>query len=125
MKKQSVAGLLLFFNFLIQVSGDDGFISTRGSQFMLNGSPFYGNGFNAYWLMYFASNKSQREKVSSVFQEATNHGLSIARTWAFSDGDFDSPLQYSPGSYNELMFRVSLNPPLLNSFFQFLPPKMF
>lgn len=103
MKKHS-AGLLLFLHFLIQVSGDDGFISTQGVQFILNGSPFYANGFNAYWLMYFASNKSQREKVSSVFQEAANHGLVVARTWAFSDGG-DSPLQYSPGSYNEFMFR--------------------
>lgn len=91
MKKHS-AGLLLFLHFLIQVSGDDGFISTQGVQFILNGSPFYANGFNAYWLMYFASNKSQREKVSSVFQEAANHGLVVARTWAFSDGG-DSPLQ--------------------------------
>ncbi|KAK4796733.1 hypothetical protein SAY86_029059 [Trapa natans] len=82
----------------------DGFITTRGVQFMLNGSPFYGNGFNAYWLMLFASNPSQRYKVSSVFQEAASHGLTIARSWAFSDGGY-SPLQYSPGSYNEQMFQ--------------------
>ncbi|KMT20742.1 hypothetical protein BVRB_1g007140 [Beta vulgaris subsp. vulgaris] len=70
----------------------------------LNGNPFYGNGFNAYWLMYEGSDPSERHKVSSVFQEASNHGLTIARTWAFSDGGY-RPLQYFPGFYNEQMFQ--------------------
>ncbi|KAL2346312.1 hypothetical protein Fmac_000312 [Flemingia macrophylla] len=86
------------------VEADSGFVKTRGVQLMLNGSPYYANGFNAYWLMYVASDPSQRYKVSSAFQEASNHGLNIARTWAFSDAGY-SPLQYSPGSYNEQMFQ--------------------
>ncbi|PWA63229.1 glycosyl hydrolase superfamily protein [Artemisia annua] len=81
-----------------------GFITTRGVHFMLNGSPYYANGFNAYWLMLLASDPSQRHKVSSAFQEASSRGLSVARTWAFSDGGA-TPLQYSPGSYNEQMFK--------------------
>ncbi|KAJ1384901.1 Glycoside hydrolase, family 5 [Sesbania bispinosa] len=89
---------------LLQVEAGDGFVEVRGVQLMLNGSPYYANGFNAYWLMYIASDPSQRNKVSSAFQEATNHGLNIARTWAFSDGGY-KPLQYSPGSYNEDMFQ--------------------
>lgn len=101
--------LLLFLlfqqgNFLLRVKADDGFIKTKGLQLMLHGSPFYANGFNAYWLMYMASDSSQRSKVSSAFQQAKEHGLTIARTWAFSDGG-DRPLQYSPGSYNEQMFQ--------------------
>lgn len=83
---------------------DGGFVKARGVQLMLNGSPYYANGFNAYWLMYFASDPSQRNKVSSAFQEAADHGLNIGRTWAFSDGGY-KPLQYSPGSYNEEMFQ--------------------
>lgn len=82
-----------------------GFITTNGVHFMYNGSPYYANGFNAYWLMLLASDPSQRHKVSSAFQEASSYGLSVARTWAFSDGG-DTPLQYSPGSYNEKMFKV-------------------
>lgn len=74
---------------------------------MLNGSPFYANGFNAYWLMYFATDPSTRNKVSSVFQEARDHGLTLARTWAFNDAQ-DRALQYSPGSYSEQTFQVSL-----------------
>ncbi|TKY75172.1 Mannan endo-1,4-beta-mannosidase 7 [Spatholobus suberectus] len=89
---------------LLHVEADAGFVKTRGVQLMLNGSPYYANGFNAYWLMYVASDPSQRNKVSSAFQEASNHGLNIARTWAFSDGGY-KPLQYSPGSYNEQMFQ--------------------
>ncbi|KAI4336861.1 hypothetical protein L6164_015338 [Bauhinia variegata] len=89
---------------LLGVEAEDGFVKTRGVQLFLNGSPFYANGFNAYWLMYVASDPSQRDKVSSAFQEAKNHGLDIARTWAFSDGGY-RPLQYSPGSYNEQMFQ--------------------
>ncbi|KAF9610197.1 hypothetical protein IFM89_021135 [Coptis chinensis] len=104
-------GLVFFLLLLIQQNGfvhqveaGDGFIRTRGLQFMLNGSPYYANGFNAYWLMYVASDPSQRNKVSSAFQEASNHGLTVARTWAFSDAGY-KPLQYSPGSYNEDMFK--------------------
>ncbi|XP_043713958.1 mannan endo-1,4-beta-mannosidase 7 [Telopea speciosissima] len=89
---------------LLQVKAGDGFIRTRGVNFVLNGSPYYANGFNAYWLMYMASDPSQRSKVSSAFQQASAHGLSVARTWAFSDGGY-KPLQYSPGYYDEQMFK--------------------
>ncbi|KAJ6378829.1 hypothetical protein OIU78_028952 [Salix suchowensis] len=82
----------------------DGFIRTRGVHFLLNGSPYYANGFNAYWLMYAASDPPQRSKVSAAFREAASHGLTVARTWAFSDGGY-RPLQHSPGSYNEQMFK--------------------
>ncbi|XP_073134477.1 mannan endo-1,4-beta-mannosidase 7-like [Henckelia pumila] len=85
-------------------AAEAGFVSTEGVHFMLHGTPFYANGFNAYWLMLVASDKSQRYKVSSAFEEAAKHGLTIARTWAFADGGY-SPLQYSPGSYNEQMFQ--------------------
>ncbi|XP_077220578.1 glycosyl hydrolase superfamily protein [Tasmannia lanceolata] len=89
---------------LLSVGADSGFIRTKGLHFILNGSPYFANGFNAYWLMYIASDPSQRSKVSSAFQEASSHGLTVARTWAFSDGGYGA-LQYSPGSYNEQMFK--------------------
>lgn len=107
MKKEQWGVVLFSLLSFHQVLAEDGFVKTRGVQLVLNGYPFYANGFNAYWLMYIASDPSQRDKVSSAFQEAKNHGLSIARTWAFSDGGY-MPLQYSPGSYNEKVFQVSL-----------------
>ncbi|KAL2348550.1 hypothetical protein Fmac_002550 [Flemingia macrophylla] len=88
---------------IVFAEAGDGFVRTRGVHFMLNGYPFYANGFNAYWLMYTASDPSQRFKVSNAFQEAATHGLTVARTWAFSDAGY-RPLQYSPGFYNEQMF---------------------
>ncbi|CAN6467487.1 unnamed protein product [Victoria cruziana] len=81
-----------------------GFVGTRGNHFVLNGRPFYVNGFNAYWLMYMAADPSTRGKVSSVLQQASRCGMNIARTWAFSDGVY-RPLQYSPGVYHEDMFK--------------------
>ncbi|KAK9228085.1 hypothetical protein WN944_021033 [Citrus x changshan-huyou] len=89
---------------VLHVEAGDGFIRTRGSHFLLNGNLYYANGFNAYWLMYVASDPSQRSKVSTAFHEAASHGLTVARTWAFSDGGY-RPLQRSPGSYNEQMFK--------------------
>ncbi|KAJ4822950.1 Mannan endo-1,4-beta-mannosidase 7 [Turnera subulata] len=92
------------FHIHVVEAGGDGFIRTRGARFLLNGNPYYANGFNAYWLMYVASDPSQRPKVSAAFRQATSHGLTVARTWAFSDGGY-RPLQYSPGAYNEQMFK--------------------
>ncbi|KAL4578074.1 hypothetical protein LXL04_014190 [Taraxacum kok-saghyz] len=81
-----------------------GFAETRDHQFMVNGKPLYFNGFNAYWLMYMASDPSTRVKVTNAFQEASKLGMNIVRTWAFSDGG-SKPLQTSPGFYNENMFK--------------------
>ncbi|KAH7849997.1 hypothetical protein Vadar_026356 [Vaccinium darrowii] len=96
--------VLLLIQNQVQVEAGDGFIKTRGVQFVLNGSPYYANGFNAYWLMYVATDPSERNKVSSVFQEASSRGLTLARTWAFGDGGYRA-LQNSPGSYNEQTFQ--------------------
>ncbi|WCJ24960.1 Mannan endo-1 4-beta-mannosidase 1 [Euphorbia peplus] len=105
MRPLSSVSILVGIVILIQVeAGGDDFIRRRGTHFLLNGDLFYANGFNAYWLMYVASDPSQRYKVSSAFQQASIHGLSVARTWSFSDGGY-SPLQYSPGSYNQDMFQ--------------------
>ena len=107
MMKKNICKLFLIILVMSEVSAEnDGFMKVEREHFILNGNPFYGNGFNAYWLMYVASDPSQRNKISSTFEEASNHSLSIARTWAFRDGG-DSPLQSSPGSYNDNMFQVS------------------
>ncbi|BFG24050.1 hypothetical protein CerSpe_103240 [Prunus speciosa] len=87
-------------------SNGGAFARTEGTRFVMNGRPFYINGFNAYWMMYMASDPSSRAKVTSAFQQASRYGMNVARTWAFNDGrGTDRPLQPSPGSYNENTFK--------------------
>ncbi|EMS54429.1 Mannan endo-1,4-beta-mannosidase 1 [Triticum urartu] len=81
-----------------------GFVRAQGPRFVINGSPYYANGFNAYWLMTMAADPAQRGKVTSALSQAAARGLSVARTWAFSDGGSNA-LQYAPGSYNENTFK--------------------
>ncbi|KAF7154603.1 hypothetical protein RHSIM_Rhsim01G0197400 [Rhododendron simsii] len=86
-------------------AGSQGFIKTSGTQFVKNGRRLNLNGFNAYWLMYMASDPETRAKVTNTFQQASKEGMNIARTWAFSDGGSYRPLQSSPGTYNPQMFQ--------------------
>lgn len=110
MKSTSVCGVLsllvvgLFCE--AQVVVGSGFVATRGTEFIVDGSPFLFNGFNSFWMMTVASQPSQRSKISDVFRDAAAAGLTVCRTWAFSDGG-DQALQMSPGVYNEAVFQVS------------------
>ncbi|KAL6498393.1 Mannan endo-1,4-beta-mannosidase 2 [Orobanche hederae] len=98
--------LLIFFMINGEAAGNNAaaFVKTSGSHFVLHGSPFLFNGFNSYWMMHVASDPDQRPKVSEVFQEASTAGLTVCRTWAFSDGG-DRALQMSPGTYDERVFQ--------------------
>ncbi|CAK9185138.1 unnamed protein product [Ilex paraguariensis] len=102
-------GLLVLFFLVLdceaRVPTNRGFVRTKGTQFVLNGSPFLFNGFNSYWMMNVATNPSERYKVSEVFREAAAAGLSVCRTWAFADGG-DKALQISPGTYDERVFQA-------------------
>ncbi|CAN4123184.1 unnamed protein product [Withania somnifera] len=91
------------FNNPIIASSNPSFVYTDGTHFALQGKPFYMNGFNAYWLMYMASDPSTRIKVTTVFQQASKYRMNVARTWAFTDGGF-RPLRFC-SVYNEQMFR--------------------
>ncbi|KAL7094354.1 hypothetical protein ACP275_11G098100 [Erythranthe tilingii] len=97
------AALFMAFHGEAEVERED-FIGTRGSQFVMNGRSFYFNGFNSYWLMYMASDPSTKAKVTDTFAQASEYGMNLARTWAFSDGGYRA-LQTSPGLYNEDMFK--------------------
>ncbi|MCD9560252.1 Mannan endo-1,4-beta-mannosidase 4 [Datura stramonium] len=102
-----VAILTIFlgeFSNPIKASSNPNFVYTDGTHFALQGKPFYLNGFNAYWLMYMASDPSTRNKVTTTFQQASRYKMNVARTWAFTDGGF-RPLQSAPGVYNEQMFQ--------------------
>ncbi|KAI3464262.1 hypothetical protein Pfo_020925 [Paulownia fortunei] len=106
-KNTSACGLLclFFLAFEARMSLASGFVQTRGTQFVLDNSPFLFNGFNAYWMMHIAAQPSERYKVSNVFREAAAAGLTVCRTWAFSDGG-NQALQISPGVYDENVFQA-------------------
>ena len=88
--------------------GDWQRVETKGNQFVVNGQPFYVNGFNTYWLMVFAADQSTRGKVSELFKQASSVGLTVCRTWAFNDGQ-SGALQKSPSVYDEEVFKVLIS----------------
>ncbi|KAF7824941.1 Mannan endo-1,4-beta-mannosidase 5 [Senna tora] len=55
--------------------------------------------------MQVAIDPTQRYKISHVFREASSIGLTVCRTWAFSDGGRQA-LQISPGVYDERVFQA-------------------
>lgn len=87
-------------------AGRSNFVKTIGHQFVLNGRPLYVNGANVYWLMTYGSDSSTRWIVDDIFQQAAGAGITVIRTWAFSDGVQYKPLQIIPGVYDEQVFRV-------------------
>ncbi|KAF2305448.1 hypothetical protein GH714_005410 [Hevea brasiliensis] len=90
-----------------------GFVSTNSTQFfIINGggdqdlySPLYINGWNSYWLMEESVWTSSRSKVSKMLKRGSQMGLTVCRTWAFSDGHGPNGLQLSPGVFNERAFQ--------------------
>ncbi|KZV96024.1 glycoside hydrolase [Exidia glandulosa HHB12029] len=75
-----------------------GFVTTKGSQFSLNGKPFFFAGTNAYWLS-FLTNLSD---TSLAMDKAKAAGHSVIRIWGFNDKnatfDPNGLPQYSPDS---------------------------
>ncbi|KAL9261779.1 Mannan endo-1,4-beta-mannosidase 2-like protein [Drosera capensis] len=81
------------------------FVERNGTQFMLDGRPFYINGWNSYWLMDHAVEDHGRPRVREMLQAGSKMGLTVCRTWAFNDGGSYHSLQVSPGQFDELVFK--------------------
>lgn len=79
------------------------FVGRAGTHFVdtLTGAPIYINGWNSYWLL------SARSPSLSVemLRRGRRMGLTICRTWAFSDGG-PGALQISPGRFSEPVFQM-------------------
>lgn len=80
------------------------FVQRNGTQFVVDGKPFYVNGWNSYWLMAQGVDFTTRSAVKTVLQRGAEMGLSVCRTWAFYDGV--DGLQPEPGHYSEDVFRA-------------------
>eukprot|EP01018_Ginkgo_biloba_P029342 Gb_12140 [translate_table: standard] len=61
--------------------------------------------FSAFPRPPMATDPAQRYKVTSIFEQAAAHGLTVAQTWAFNDGQYKA-LQTSPGVYDEQVFQA-------------------
>ncbi|RDB28597.1 Mannan endo-1,4-beta-mannosidase C [Hypsizygus marmoreus] len=57
-----------------------GFVTTRGSNFEVNGKPFYFVGANSYWLPLLTT----QEDVENTFEEMQGAGIKVLRTWGFN-----------------------------------------
>lgn len=68
----------------------------------------YINGWNSYWLMKESIWVSSRFRVSQMLKRGAEMGLSVCRTWAFSDGAGPNDLQLLPGVFNERVFKVGI-----------------
>lgn len=83
------------------------FVKRNGSQFMLDGKAFYINGWNSYWFMVQSVDDYTKPRVREMLKAGAKMGLTVCRTWAFNDGDYNA-LQTSPGVFNEQAFKVFL-----------------
>ncbi|KAL3627398.1 hypothetical protein CASFOL_028761 [Castilleja foliolosa] len=66
----------------------------------------YVNGWNSYWLMQESVRAPARRRVSEMLRRGAEMGLTVCRTWAFSDGDHDDALQLRPGVFNQRVFKA-------------------
>lgn len=101
------------------------FVKRNGTRFVVDDKAFYVNGWNSYWFMDQAVDLNSRWRVASMLQSGAKMGLTVCRTWAFNDGEYNS-LQIAPGRFDERVFQVlvhNLNYMLVVSYldFDFLP----
>ncbi|CAN1160955.1 Mannan endo-1,4-beta-mannosidase 2 [Linum perenne] len=82
-----------------------GFVQRNGTRFMLDGKPFYVNGWNSYWLMDHSADDERKHKSAAMLEAGSKMGLTVCRTWAFNDGAHNA-LQVSPGRFEEKVFRA-------------------
>ncbi|XP_065874184.1 mannan endo-1,4-beta-mannosidase 2-like [Euphorbia lathyris] len=81
------------------------FVTRNGTQFMVDGRPFYINGWNSYWLMDHSVEEERKPRVSKMLEAASKMGLTVCRAWAFNDGGYNA-LQLSPGKFDEQVFKA-------------------
>ena len=73
-----------------QVSAANDFVSVNGTQFYLNGRPFYFAGTNTYYLWFgnwvCGSYDHNQGCSKEVLNDAKAMNLTVMRVWGFSDG---------------------------------------
>ncbi|KAG6572648.1 mannan endo-1 [Phytophthora cinnamomi] len=59
-----------------------GYVTTSGTNFELNGKPFYIFGTNAYWASEITWSKTD---LATIFNTMADSDLTVCRTWGFAD----------------------------------------
>ncbi|KAM0025903.1 putative mannan endo-1,4-beta-mannosidase [Helianthus debilis subsp. tardiflorus] len=81
------------------------FVESNGTNFVVDGKVFYVNGWNSYWFMEHAVVDHSRPRIREMLQTVAKMGLTVCRTWAFNDGDYNA-LQVAPGQFDERVFKA-------------------
>ncbi|OVA10072.1 Glycoside hydrolase [Macleaya cordata] len=86
------------------------FVGTNSTRFVITSdsgeeSTLYINGWNSYWLMEESVWEESRTRVSEMIRRGAQMGMTVCRTWAFSDGNSSNSLQISPGVFDERVFQ--------------------
>lgn len=104
-----IAFIFLSFGDLLSVKYKNeislSFVERNGTNFVVDDQLFYINGWNSYWFMDHAVHDHSRARIRTMLQAAAKMGLTVCRTWAFNDGDYNA-LQISPGQFDERVFQV-------------------
>ncbi|KAL3670975.1 hypothetical protein V7S43_004160 [Phytophthora oleae] len=67
---------------LLASSATAGFVTTSGTNFELDGSPFYIFGTNAYWASEITWSTTN---LATIFNTMSKNDLTVCRTWGFAD----------------------------------------
>lgn len=90
------------------IDPEEQFVQVENGEFVLNGSPFYFAGTNAYYLPNYQ--KLEPAMVDRAFDLFEETGIRVVRMWAFYDGydcgysqhdDTENVIQTAPGEFNE------------------------
>lgn len=77
------------------------FVDTDGTDFVVNGEPFYFNGINAS-----VGNKENRAYIDEVLTDAASMDLTVVRAFAYCNGHPLPCFQPEPGVYDETAFKT-------------------
>jgi mannan endo-1,4-beta-mannosidase len=87
---------------LYAANPSQGFVRREGTRLAIDGQSFYFAGANQYYLFY-----KSRKMIDEVLEDAAHMGLTVMRTWAFCDGEYNDGFcfQPKPRVYDENTFR--------------------